>query len=152
MKLIGISVAIIQGIEAEKNKTSDTQVIATSILISKLNFVTKTAGRNISAIPNANAFAVKSGSSNPDIKVNGYIKYPIQSNIGVWLAKTIPNVPIAKRDGPILKANIIPSFKLIITFSKIEPLFVQTSIPSLKATLNFSFGISFSTSPFWFSK
>ena len=80
---MGISVAIIQGIEAEKNKTSDTQVIATNILTSKLNFVTKTAGKNISAIPSANAFAVKSGSSNPDIKVNGYTRYPNQSNIGV---------------------------------------------------------------------
>ena len=68
MKLIGISVAIIQGIEAEKNKTSDTQVIATSILISKLNFVTKQQVGNISAIPKCNAFAVKSGSSNPDIQ------------------------------------------------------------------------------------
>ena len=49
-----MSVAIMQGIEAEKNKTSDTQVIATNILTSKLNLVTKTSGKNISAIPNAN--------------------------------------------------------------------------------------------------
>lgn len=67
----GISVAIIQGMDAEKNNISDTLTTATRNFVIIGASVTSNAGRNISAILRDTAFAASNGSGTLVIKVKG---------------------------------------------------------------------------------
>ena len=69
--LIGISVDIKLGIEAEKNKTAETLVTAIVNFVIIDAEVTSNVGRNISAISIAAAFAANIGSGIHNILVNG---------------------------------------------------------------------------------
>ena len=67
----GIFVAIIHGMDAEKNSISETLTIAIKNLVIIWDSVTNKAGKNISAILNETAFAASNGSGTLVIKVNG---------------------------------------------------------------------------------
>ncbi len=67
----GMSVAIMQGIEAEKKRISETLTIATKNLVIIGASITKAAGRSISAILVAKARAVNIGSGTAVSSVKG---------------------------------------------------------------------------------
>lgn len=69
--LIGMSVAISDGTDAEKNNTADTLVTATVNFVISEAFTTSIAGRNISAISTAAAFAASIGSGTCMSSVKG---------------------------------------------------------------------------------
>ena len=67
----GISVDKTQGIEAEKNKIDETDTTAITNFVMSGALATSKAGKNISAIPTAAAFAAKSASGSCNSHVNG---------------------------------------------------------------------------------
>ena len=69
--LIGISVAKIQGITAEKNKMAEIETTAMMNLVTRGASVTSKAGKNISAISIADALAASNGSGICNRRVNG---------------------------------------------------------------------------------
>jgi hypothetical protein len=69
--LIGISVDRIQGIAAEKNNMDETETTAMMNLVTRGASTTRSACRNISAIPIAEAFAAKNGSGICNAQVKG---------------------------------------------------------------------------------
>ena len=62
--VIGISVDTIQGTTAEKNMIDDTETTAITNLTTIPDLTTSNAGKNISAMPSALAFATSIGSGN----------------------------------------------------------------------------------------
>lgn len=69
--LTGISVERIHGMVAEKNKMDETDTTAVTNLVTNGASTTNNAGKNISAISTAAAFAANSGSGICRISVNG---------------------------------------------------------------------------------
>ena len=67
----GMDVARMQGIDAEKNKISETDIIATTNFVSRVAFAEIKTGRNISLMDRADAFAVKKASFAPKSFVKG---------------------------------------------------------------------------------
>ena len=90
---------IIQGIEAEKNNISETQATATTSLVPAEALATNGAGKNISAMLVARAFAASTGSGSWISHVKGTKIYPIMSKTGVYFAMISPKPPIAIKDG-----------------------------------------------------
>lgn len=62
--VIGISVDTIQGTTAEKNMIDDTETTAITNFTTNAELTTSNAGKNISAMPSALAFATSIGSGN----------------------------------------------------------------------------------------
>ena len=127
---------IIQGIDAEKNKISETQATATTSLVPAEALATNGAGKNISAMLVARAFAARTGSGSCISHVNGTKIYPIMSKTGVYFAIISPKLPIAIKDGAKPIASFIPSSKFIFTFWGREGAEEQTFTASPKAILN----------------
>lgn len=69
--LIGISVERILGIDAEKKRMDEMATVAMINFVIKGASTTSSAGRNISAIPTAEAFAARKGSGICKFYVNG---------------------------------------------------------------------------------
>ena len=68
---MGISVETIHGTTAEKKIIDETETTAMTNLTTNADSTTSNAGRNISAIPSALAFATNIGSGNCNTHVNG---------------------------------------------------------------------------------
>src|SRR5688572_1468674 len=109
----GISVDRMQGMEAEKNSTADTETMPMIILVTRGASATKSAGKNISAISTAAALAARSGSGICSSQVKGTYRYPRVSKSGVYLDRSRPISPTDMMEGRMAIVMTKPSRRLL---------------------------------------